>query len=141
MMQRYFFGLFFTAALLGGCAGLLPSTAEAPPASDNNAVVALMDSARTDTASGKLDAAAASLERALRIEPRNPVLWQELARLRLQQGQYQQAEGFAARSNAWAGTNKAMLAENWRLIGEARLKRGDQPGAQAAFDKASAQKN
>ena len=127
-----------TAAMIAGCAGFLPST---PEVSDNSAVVALMDSARADIANGKLDAAVAPLERALRIEPRNPVLWQELAKLRLQQGQYQQAEGMATRSNSWAGTNKALRAENWRLIGEARLKRGDRQGAQAAFDMAAEQAN
>ncbi|OGI51818.1 MAG: hypothetical protein A3E57_00820 [Candidatus Muproteobacteria bacterium RIFCSPHIGHO2_12_FULL_60_33] len=124
--------------MIAGCAGFLPST---PEVSDNSAVVALMDSARADIANGKLDAAVAPLERALRIEPRNPVLWQELAKLRLQQGQYQQAEGMATRSNSWAGTNKALRAENWRLIGEARLKRGDRQGAQAAFDMAAEQAN
>ncbi len=100
-----------------------------------------MDSARTDIANGKLDAAVAPLERALRIEPHNALLWQELARLRLQQGQYQQAEGLAARSNGWAGNSKTVRAENWRIIGEARLKRGDHQGAQAAFDKAATQGN
>ncbi len=98
---------------------------------------ALVSTARTELANGKLDAAAGSFERALRIEPRNPVLWQELAKLRLQQGQYQQAEGLAARSNGWAGDNKSLRAENWRIIGQARLKRGDYPGAQSAFDKAA----
>jgi len=130
-----------TASLLAGCAGMLPSAPEDRPVSDNSAVVALMDNARNDVAGGKPDAAVASLERALRIEPRNPRLWQELARLRLQQGQYQQAEGMATRSNSWAGDNKLLRAENWRLIGEARLKRGDHQGAQAAFDKAAAQGN
>lgn len=132
---------FIAAAVLAGCAGFPPTTPEAQPVSDNTAVVALMDTARTDIANGKLDAAVAPLERALRIEPRNPVLWQELAKLRLQQGQYQQAEGMATRSNSWAGDNKAVRAENWRIIGEARLKRGDHQGAQAAFDKAATQGN
>jgi tetratricopeptide (TPR) repeat protein len=130
-----------TASLLAGCAGFLPPATEDRPVSDNSAVVALMDNARADTAAGKPDSAVASLERALRIEPRNPRLWQELARLRLQQGQYQQAEGMATRSNSWAGDNKILRAENWRLIGEARLKRGDHQGAQAAFDKAATQGN
>lgn len=140
MKQRYFTILIFVAtALLSGCAGFLPTAPEAQPVSDNTAVVALMDTARADIANGKLDAAVAPLERALRIEPRNPLLWQELARLRLQQGQYQQAEGMATRSNSWAGDYKTVRAENWRIIGEARLKRGDHQGAQAAFDKAAAQ--
>lgn len=133
--------LVMAASLLAGCAGILPSAPEDRPVSDNSAVVALMDSARTDAAGGKPDAAVASLERALRIEPRNPRLWQELARLRLQQGQYQQAEGMATRSNSWAGDDRTLRAENWRLIGEARLKRGDHQGAQAAFDKAATQGN
>lgn len=134
--------LFFIAAtVLAGCVGFSPTTPETQPVSDNTAVVALMDTARTDIANGKLDAAVAPLERALRIEPRNPLLWQELARLRLQQGQYQQAEGMATRSNSWAGDSKTVRAENWRIIGEARLKRGDHQGAQAAFDKAAAQGN
>jgi tetratricopeptide (TPR) repeat protein len=130
-----------TASLLASCAGMLPSAPEDRPVSDNSAVVALMDSARNDVAGGKPDAAVASLERALRIEPRNPRLWQELARLRLQQGQYQQAEGMATRSNSWAGDDRILRADNWRLIGEARLKRGDHQGAQAAFDKAATQGN
>lgn len=138
MRKPYLRVLFvMSASLLAGCAGMLPSAPEERPVSDNSAVVALMDNARNDVAGGKPDSAVASLERALRIEPRNPRLWQELARLRLQQGQYQQAEGMATRSNSWAGEDKALRAENWRLIGEARLKRGDHQGAQAAFDKAA----
>src|SRR3989344_8042200 len=98
---RFFVLFIIPAALLAGCAVLPPSAPETRPVSDNSAVIALMDSARSDIVAGKPDGAVASLERALRIEPRNPLLWQELARLRLQQGQYQQAEGLAARSNAW----------------------------------------
>lgn len=128
-------------ALLSGCAEFMAHAPESPPVSDNNAITALVDAARIDINSGKLDTAGASFERALRIEPRNPALWQELAKLRLQQGQYQQAEGLAAKSNGWAGSNKTLRADNWRIIGQARLKRGDYQGAQAAFDKAAEQAN
>ena len=96
----------------------------------------LMDSARADAAAGNLTSAAASLERALRIEPRNPRLWQELARVRLKQGQYAQAESVAARSNSWAGDDKGLRAENWRLIAEAREARGDADGARIARESA-----
>ena len=124
-------------ALLSGCAEFIARSPESPSVSDNNAITALVDAARIDIRNGKLDTAGASFERALRIEPRNPALWQELAKLRLQQGQYQQAEGLAAKSNGWAGSNKTLRADNWRIIGQARLKRGDYQGAQAAFDKAA----
>lgn len=117
-----------------------PPTAEpAPPPvsrSENVAVAGLMESARADAAAGKLSTAAASIERALRIEPRNPRLWQELARVRLQQGQFVQAESVAARSNSWAGSDNALRAENWRLIAQAREARGDADGARGARESA-----
>jgi tetratricopeptide (TPR) repeat protein len=117
-----------------------PPTAEpAPPPiprSENIAVAGLMESARADAAAGKLSTAAASIERALRIEPRNPRLWQELARVRLQQAQFVQAENMAARSNSYAGTDNAVRAENWRLIAQAREARGDADGARSARESA-----
>lgn len=135
-------GLVFAMfVLFSGCAGVTSREPGNAPVSDNTAVVELVNAARTADTNGKPDNAVARLERALRIEPRNPALWQELAKLRLQQGQYQQAEGMAARSNGWVGNDKARRAENWRIIGEARLKRGDYTGAQAAFDKAAASRN
>jgi tetratricopeptide (TPR) repeat protein len=119
--------------LLAGCAsapepGPAPAPVEqAPPPylgpRENVAVAGLLESARADAAAGRLATAAASLERALRIEPRNPRLWQELARVRLQQGDYAQAESTAARSNSWAGNDSALRAENQRIIEEARARK------------------
>jgi len=114
-----------------------PGPAPAPAArTENVAIAGLMDTARADAAAGRLANAAATLERALRIEPRNPRLWHELARVRLKQGQYAQAESVAARSNSWAGSDNALRAENWRLIAEARTARGDAEGARTALDAA-----
>jgi tetratricopeptide (TPR) repeat protein len=119
---------------MAGCALLQPGVSPAP--SQNAAVVALFEQARSQSSAGQREAAGASLERALRIEPRNPVLWQELARLRLAQGQYRQAEYLAAMANALAGDDQRLRAENWRIIGQARSERGDAAGAQAAFERA-----
>jgi Tfp pilus assembly protein PilF len=116
---------------------LAPAPAPAPIQSA--AVASLMDGARADVAAGRLANAAASLERALRIEPRNARLWQELARVRLKQGEYAQAESVAARSNSWAGSNNRLRAENWRLIAQAREARGDAAGARAALEAAERQ--
>jgi cytochrome c-type biogenesis protein CcmH/NrfG len=99
-----------------------------------------MDGARADAEAGRLSQAAASLERALRIEPRNPRVWQELARVRLAQGDYMQVEGLAARSNTWAQDDPALRAENWRLIARAREARGDQQGALVARETAGRQR-
>lgn len=113
-------------------------TTDIAVASSNPAVIALVDNARAEASAGRLPTATASVERALRIEPRNPVLWQELAMLKLQKGDYQQAETFAARSNSWAGSNKPLLAKNWRIISEARALHGDSEGARAALARAQA---
>jgi tetratricopeptide (TPR) repeat protein len=98
--------------------------------------MALLNNAKNQSAAGRMDEASANLERALRIEPRNPMLWHELARVRLEQGLYRQAENMAAKSNMLAGTNRYQRAKNWRIIGEARSRRGDLQGAREAFEKA-----
>jgi tetratricopeptide (TPR) repeat protein len=121
--------------LLASCA-VVPQTRPKPAASNNPAVVALLDKAHSQSAAGDLEQAGASLERALRIEPRNALLWQELARVRLDMGLYRQAESLAAKSNGFAAANRTLRGENWRIIGQARSGLGDYPGAQSAFDRA-----
>ncbi|HEX6691247.1 MAG TPA: tetratricopeptide repeat protein [Burkholderiales bacterium] len=124
-------------ALLAGCAAQQPAPVETsppaapppvvasiPPKQENVAVAGLMDSARKDASAGKLGSAAASLERALRIEPRNPRLWHELAQVRLRQADYTQAESLAARSNTYAGSDSALRAANQKIISDARSARG-----------------
>ena len=116
-----------------------PAVVPAPPpvvVSQNVAVVKLAEGARAESTQGEHAKAAAALERALRIEPRNPRLWQELARVRLQQRDYAQAESVATRSNSWAGSDNAVRADNWRIIAEARSARGDAAGARAALEQA-----
>ena len=122
--------------LIAGCALAPVATPALEPESENNAVLALINSARNDSNAGKPDSASATLERALRIEPRNPVLWHELARMRLQQGLPDQAASLAAKSNAWAGKNRGLQAANWHIISRARSQRGDFFGAQQALDTA-----
>lgn len=124
--------LALVLVLLAACAG--PTVL--PPASDKPAVVALLDNARADVEAGRTVAAAASLERALRIEPRNPFIWHELARLRLEEGRYDQAANLALRSNSFANLN-SLRAKNWHIIGEARSRKGDATGAEQAFRRAA----
>jgi predicted Zn-dependent protease len=107
-----------------------------PPHPETPAVASLIDNARLDSQAGRYSNAAASLERALRMEPRNPRLWQELSRVRLSQRDFAQAESCAQRSNSWAGSDNALRFENWQLIAQARDARGDSAGAKAAVDEA-----
>jgi predicted negative regulator of RcsB-dependent stress response len=128
--------ILITMLFLGGCAGMQQAEAPQTTPSDNTAVIALLSKAGDQSAAGQMDEACANLERALRIEPRNPVLWHELARVRLAQGRYRQAENMAAKSNVLAGTDRDLKAKNWRIIGEARNRLGDLQGAREAFKKA-----
>ena len=116
--------------LLSGCATVEPPAPASEPEpiasetpSENIAVARLMDNARADMDANRLGAAAATIERALRIEPRNARLWHELARVRLRQGEYAQAQSLAARSNTWAGSDQALRAANQRVIEEASAAR------------------
>ena len=110
--------------------------ADLPPAEisreGNQAVVALLESADKYVKSKQLDKAGAALERALRIEPRNAGIWHDLAQIRLHQGQYQQAESLATKSNNLASDNRALQARNWKLIGSSRKAAGNRAGAEEA---------
>ncbi|MBU0500851.1 MAG: tetratricopeptide repeat protein [Gammaproteobacteria bacterium] len=106
--------------------------------SSGGAVRSLMQAAERQSSSGDSTAAAATLERALRIEPRNPLLLSQLARVRFDQGQYQRAVNFAAKSNSVAGANQGLRRGNWNLIAKARRAQGDEYGAREAELRANA---
>jgi predicted Zn-dependent protease len=95
-------------------------------------VVALLGQAENQANNGDLGAAAASLERAIRIEPRNPLLWYHLATVRLAQQEAAQAEQLAVKSNSLAAGNHVQQSRNWQLIARARRAQGDAAGAGAA---------
>jgi predicted Zn-dependent protease len=101
--------------------------------SGNPAIIALLDRAQLDAVAGRSEAAGASLERGLRIEPRNAWLWHELAQLRLTEGQYAQAISLAKKSTSFAAQDRRLLAMNWKVIGNARVAQGNSAGAEEAF--------
>lgn len=102
------------------CTALAVFSPSAGAGRANPAASALLESAAEDLHAGRLDQAAATLERALRIEPRNPAILHYLGQTRLQQGQYQQAEALASKSNTLAGNDVGLRQRNAWLIGEAR---------------------
>lgn len=104
----------------------------APEEASSPAVMSLLGSADTLARAGHMDRAAASLERALNVEPRNPFIYQRLASVRLAQGQAGQAEALARKSNSVAVDNPFVRASNWALIAEARRVAGDTAGAREA---------
>jgi len=72
------------------------------------------------------------MERAIRLAPRNARLWQELARVRLKQGDFVQAENVALRSNSLNRGDASLRVANWDIIAQARAARGDAAGASSA---------
>ena len=102
----------------------------------SSTVVALVDTANRQAASGDTANARRTLERALRIEPRNALLWNELAHLYYRDELFNKAANTAAKSNSLAGSNADLKYDNWRLIARARKKTGDAEGASIAEENA-----
>jgi predicted Zn-dependent protease len=107
------------------------------PARSGGAVVALLGQADRYRSSGDSSNEAATIERALRIEPNNARLWSRLSAIRLEQGRPQQTEQLALKSNALATGDRRLQATNWRLIARARWALNDSAGAHRAERKAS----
>jgi len=110
------------------------------PAQSNNASTTLIETASRQYENGQLDQAAATLERALHIQPNNPATLHYLGVLRLQQGQYQQAETLAARSNMRVGGNVALRNRNFQLIQAAQQAQASGIPPNAKEDLVAAQK-
>ncbi|GAB4359563.1 MAG: hypothetical protein Kow006_28800 [Gammaproteobacteria bacterium] len=99
-------------------------------------MVALLDQASFQQRSGHPEQSAATLERALRIEPRNPRLWHRLAEVRLAMGMAHRAEQLALKSVSLAAGNPHLARDGWLLIARARESLGDLEGAVQAREKA-----
>jgi Tfp pilus assembly protein PilF len=102
-------------------------------------ITALLNDAEKFSQQGQTEKAAATIERALRIEPKNALLWHHLAVVRMQQQQWQQAIVMARKSNALAGNNKQLKSDNWGIIAAAYDSLGDKKKANEARNKQSGQ--
>ena len=103
----------------------------------NPAVKQLTAQAREAERAGDLAQAGTYIERALRIEPRDPQLLQHMAEIKLQEKDYQQALNFAVRSYDIGPRVGEICSRNWRTIGVAREHLQDKKGASAAEKKAT----
>jgi hypothetical protein len=73
----------------------------------NPAVLALLETAERELGAGRPEQASALLERALRIEPRNPTVWHYLSLSRFELGHTTQAEAMAAKSRSLVAGEQA----------------------------------
>jgi uncharacterized protein HemY len=75
--------------------------------------------ARAQVARGDLPAASSTLDRALRIEPNNPLLWIELGKLRLAESDAHQAEICGRKALALASGDRRSQSQAGRLLADA----------------------
>lgn len=119
---------------LSACVGLVP---DAPPGSATGAagsssreavesragsaaaVHELVTSSRSFRAGGDHAHALADIERAIRIEPRNPWLWLELGEIHLSQADPRQAAAMARKAMSLAGADEVARAAAERLLEQA----------------------
>jgi len=108
----------------------------APPATLSPASKALVAQAQGQRKRGDLPGASVSLDRALRIEPNNALLWIELGRLRMDQGNFPQAEGMGRKALSMSIGDDGTQAQAWQLIGESFQARGRNTQAEEALARA-----
>jgi tetratricopeptide (TPR) repeat protein len=101
------------------------------------AVDALVVAANQNSSSGNLEVASATIERAIRIEPRNANLYYKLALVRLKQSKPRLAEDLAKKSALLAVNDSALKKHSWLLIAHARELQNNFKGAKEARAKAN----
>jgi tetratricopeptide (TPR) repeat protein len=99
------------------------------PPGGNPAVLGLLEAADRELQAARPEQAAAMLERALQIEPRNPAVWYELGRARLELGQYTEAQAMAAKSHSLADDDRTLQTRNAELMAAALQSSGQAPTA------------
>lgn len=93
-----------------------PAEAAPAPPPQNTASVALLERSRDERDAGRYAEATASLERALRIDPNNPLLWIELAEVKAADGDRDQAQQMARKAMTLAGNDGSIAARARRLL-------------------------
>jgi hypothetical protein len=99
----------------------------APPPRDirlSPATQSLVAQAHTLAGRGDLPGASSTLDRALRIEPSNPLLWIEMGRIRLVEGDAHQAETCGRKAFALASGDQRALSGAGHLLADALRTQG-----------------
>ena len=86
------------------------------PATTSPAVKSLLIQAKAAMLVGRNAAAVEKMERALRIEPRNPQIWHLLAKAHYNQKNDSTAISMAKKSNLYVGDGSSLEKQNWQVI-------------------------
>lgn len=103
---------------------------------EGSAIASLLKEADIKVKEGRLNLASSLLERALRIEPKNALVWHKLAGVRFKQKHWKLAESLAQKSYLYSSDDMSLQIYNWHLIASARNKQGNIQGARQARERA-----
>lgn len=135
MTLRYLnFCALLPAVYLAGCSVLPSAPADYPaderPVSEprqrdmSPASASLLEQSRMQQQSGNLAQAATTLERAVRIDPAEPAVWLELARLRYAEANWAQAEQMARKAHSLAAADSRVSAAALAVMADALIMQG-----------------
>ncbi|MGI9264706.1 MAG: tetratricopeptide repeat protein [Gammaproteobacteria bacterium] len=93
---------------------------DSPARSRNRGAMALEMQASSEYASGDHERAAATLERAIRMDPEDPGLWIALGEVRLAQGRPGLAESLGLKAVALSANDEPQTDKARRLVARAR---------------------
>ncbi len=97
----------------------------------------LIDEARRDYQRGQTRAAQVKAERAQRLSPKSPLVYQILGEVQQSNKHYAPAEQFYRKAISLAGRDQRLLSSLWRQVALVRALQGDEPGAKVAREKAA----
>jgi len=87
--------------------------------------LALLQQSERAAEGGNLDEAIGYVERAIRLNPRDPVLWLRLAELQLSAGRDTPAIQMAQKAIALAGSRTDVERDAWLVVADARERLGE----------------
>lgn len=97
---------------------------DSPDSINMKILIHIIKQAEDQIDSKEPQAAFATLERGLGIDAQDPVLWHLMAKVQLIQGNFEQAEQLAKKSNLLAGHNLALEKKNGQIIDKSLALRG-----------------
>ena len=102
----------------------VPTEAPASAGNTSSAANTLLAQASEAAASSEHGTAIVYLERAIRLEPRNPQLWIALARQYLATNDTPKATQYARKAIALAGTDEASVRDAWLTLADIKEEEG-----------------
>lgn len=148
-LSPFRYPLLALIVLAAGCAGTYPpaqppgeppeqpgeqpapdQTPPPPPVQDARApTLALLRQSQRSADDGDLEQAIAYVERAIRLNPRDPVLWLRLARLQLAAQRPATAEQMAHKAIALSAEDAPEVRQGWLLVADALEAQGEDDAA------------